>query len=698
MLAGAYERILPMKLIEFHVREYKSTRDSNPILVGDVTCLVGKNESGKTSLLQALYKLNPIIPEHGKYDVVDEYPRADVEDYRQAIEASQIPPATVVTTTFELDATEISAIENDFGQGVIPDKKLIVSKKYDNSLTIGLKTDEKVAGKAILSHAGMEIEAKSSAWETLQELATAWEAIAKEKTQAFREATAKLASITDPDEKKAAETGAHQLEETHHSIQGRTTLAPIIKKGLCLYIWETFLKAKLPKFLYFDEYYQMEGHVNIETLKQRQANPATLLPSDHPMLGLIELARLNLNELTAPGRTEELISKLEGASNHLSKQVLKYWSQNKHLTVRFDVRPARPGDPTGMNSGTNLLGRVYDSVHLVSTPLGTRSKGFVWFFSFIAWFSQQQKRGEPLILLLDEPGLVLHGTAQADLLGYIEEQLKPGHQVIYTTHSPFMVDSTRFDRVRIVEDKSMDTAEPLPPNEAGTKVYTDVLEVSSGSLFPLQGALGYELSQTLFVGPNSLIVEGVSDLLYLQFISSILERKKRTPLSAEWTITPVGGSEKISTFVALLGAQKRLTVATLIDIQEKDRQQVENLYKRKLLKKQNVLTFADFTGKKEADIEDMFEADFFLELVNKEFENSLQKPVTVSDLTGKEPRILVRLQKHFDRQPLQRDVFNHFRIARYLSEHMQTLEGMISDATLDRFERAFVALNKVISK
>ena len=104
-----------------------------------------------------------------------------------------------------------------------------------------------------------------------------------------------------------------------------------------------------------------------------------------------------------------------------------------------------------MESGTNLLGRVYDSVHLVSTPLGTRSKGFVWFFSFIAWFSQQQKRGEPLILLLDEPGLVLHGTAQADLLRYIEEQLKP-HQVIYTTHSPFMVPTSRLGDVRIVED------------------------------------------------------------------------------------------------------------------------------------------------------------------------------------------------------------------------------------------------------
>jgi hypothetical protein len=661
---------------------------------------VGKNESGKTSLLQALYKLNPIIEANGKYDVVDEYPRADVEDYRQALEAGQRKPATVVTATFELDDAEVSAIEQEFGEGVIPDRKLNYSKKYDNSTTVALTADEKIAGTTLLSVAGMDSEVKSTSWKTLKELGTAWEAVASQKAQAFNEASAKLVSITDPDEKKAAETAARQLEETNHSKEGRTTLAKIIQRGLSLHIWDTLLKPKLPKFLYFDEYYQMDGHVNIEALQQRKANPATLLASDHPMLGLIELARLKLEELTAPNRTEELISKLEGASNHLSKQILKYWSQNKHLTVRFDVRPARPGDPKGMESGTNLLGRVYDSVHLVSTPLGTRSKGFVWFFSFIAWFSEQQKRGEPLILLLDEPGLVLHGTAQGDLLNYIEEQLKPQHQVIYTTHSPFMVDATRFDRVRIVEDKSMDEtgAGPLPPEKAGTKVYTDVLEVTSGSLFPLQGALGYELSQTLFVGPNSLIVEGVSDLFYLQVLSALLERKKRTGLSHEWTITPVGGSEKVSTFVALLGAQKGLTVATLIDIQEKDRQQIENLYKRKLLTKQNVLTFADFTGGKEADIEDMFEADFYLELVNGEYKESLPKPLAVADLAAKDPRILVRLQKHLEQQPLQGETFNHFRPARYLSEHLKTLEGKISDATLERFEKAFVALNKVIGK
>ena len=263
----------------------------------------------------------------------------------------------------------------------------------------------------------------------------------------------------------------------------------------------------------------MTGEVNIEQLRERKKG--TLLDSDRPMIGLIGIARLSLDQLITPGKTEDLVSKLEGASNHLSKQILKYWSQNQHLHVRFDVRPAQPGDPEGMRTGTNLWGRVYDSVHEVSTRLGTRSRGFLWFFSFLAWFSQQKKEGGPLILLLDEPGLVLHGKAQGDLLRYIEEELKPHHQVVYTTHSPFLVDARHFERVRIVEDRSIDAGGELADDEKGTKVFKEVLEAGEGTLFPLQGALGYDIAQTLFVGPNSLIVEGVSDLLYLQAMSGV---------------------------------------------------------------------------------------------------------------------------------------------------------------------------------
>lgn len=148
-----------------------------------------------------------------------------------------------------------------------------------------------------------------------------------------------------------------------------------------------------------------------------------------------------------------------------------------------------------------------------------------------------------------------------------------------------MVDPTRFDRVRIVQDRSIETAEDLPADEEGTKVTVNVLEATSDSLFPLQGALGYDIAQTLFVGPNNLIVEGVSDLLYLQVMTGALQAAAREGLAPDWTITPVGGSDKVPTFVALLGSQTKMNIVTLIDYQTKDRQLIESMWQRRLIKR-----------------------------------------------------------------------------------------------------------------
>ncbi len=347
-----------------------------------------------------------------------------------------------------------------------------------------------------------------------------------------------------------------------------------------------------------------------------------------------------------------------------------------------------------MTNGMNIWGRVHDTKHMVSTALGTRSRGFIWFFSFLAWYSQLRAKKENLILLLDEPGLSLHAKAQEDLLRYFEVELKPYHQLIYTTHSPFMVDPTHFDRVRIVQDRSLEPdANDLAEDEEGTKVITEVLDATPDSLFPLQGALGYEIYQTLFVGPNCLVVEGVSDLLYIQTISTILQEKGRVGLSSDWTITPVGGSDKVSTFVALIGAQTRLKMAVLLDFQKKDKQTLENLYKRKLLKKQKVLTYADYVGKSEADIEDMFEPNFYLELVNGTFGSS----VALADLPKNPPRILRRLERHIKDNPLPKNAkFNHYAPARYFASEVGALVARLSEQELDRFEQAFKALNGLL--
>ncbi len=140
---------------------------------------------------------------------------------------------------------------------------------------------------------------------------------------------------------KDLQTALKEQEQTEEVKRLVEILDRVIKRGVNGYIYDTFLAKNEPKFLYFDEYYQMTGHENIEALIQRQTNKQ-LKQSDHPLIGLIRLARLELSELINPNSTIELKSKLEGASNHLTRQILKYWSQNKHLRMTFEFDRAVP--------------------------------------------------------------------------------------------------------------------------------------------------------------------------------------------------------------------------------------------------------------------------------------------------------------------------------------------------------------------
>ena len=653
-----------MRLTTVRIGNYQSVQDSTEFETGDVTCLVGKNESGKTAVLQALYRLNPIIEADGTFDATDDYPRRTVVDYKAAVKSGHQEPAEVIRATYALESDDTEAIAGLFGRQCLSDPDPVVSlhKGYSNEITYSnLRVDEEAALKHLVTSAGLpqplteQVLEHGTAEAMVPALANA------EQTEAVRELLPVLQQIADG--------------------------------SVSAFLCHRVLQERIPHFLYFDEYYRMKGQDNLDALRQR-VRENSLENADYPLLGLLDLAGLDVNELVETNRTEALLASLEAAENQLTQTALSYWSQNQHLRMKFDIRPARPGDPTGMTTGMNIWGRIRDTMHMVSTGLGTRSRGFVWFFSFLAWYSHLRREGKKLILLLDEPGLSLHAKAQEDLLRYFEMELKPTHQLVYTTHSPFMVDPTHFERVRIVQDLSIEpNADKLPEDKRGTKVITEVLDATPDSLFPLQGALGYEIHQTLFVGPNNLVVEGVSDLLYIQTISALLQEKGRVGLSADWTITPVGGADKVATFVALVGAQSNLNVAVLIDYQKKDRQSIENLYKRKLLSKRKVLTYADYVGSNEADVEDMFDPDFYLKLVSGAFGWS----VDLSDLTSRHPRILRRLTEYLESNALPDGAsFNHYRPARYFSGNIGDLSGDLTDEVLDRFEQAFKALNELL--
>jgi hypothetical protein len=569
----------------------------------------------------------------------------------------------VVECLYELEAADLDAVAAVFGPKALKDKNFTRKTYYGKANSKSwLTVDEAIARNHLADNPALTDELKAAL-----KSAADWNAF-------------------------AAALDAVEATEAVNAL--KPLVAKVREKGLDSYICNALIWPRAPKFLYFDEFYQMRGQANLNALIQRE-DAKTLEDSDYPLIGLINLARLNHRELVAAKNTTELKNKLEGAGNHLTGRIVKYWSQNQHIQMRFDVRDAKPEDPPGMQSGINVWGEVYDTVHWAHTPLGTRSRGFVWFFSFLAWYEDIKRQRQNVILLLDEPGLSLHGRAQADLLRYFEAELST-QQLIYTTHSPFMIDPAKFERVRIVQDLGIDAKEPLPKEQDGTKVLTNVFDATDDSLFPLQGALGYEIQQTLFIGPNSLIVEGPADMLFLRAVSAQLEREGREGLSEQWVITPVGGSGKVPAFVALLAPQKGMNVATLLDIQNSDRAQIEDLYKKKLLKKKQVATYADFAGTNEADVEDMFERDFYVSLVNAEFSKELKVPIPASALNTNEPRTLRSLETYLGSNPLKSGMFGHYRPARYFLENAESLWPQVSNATKERFESAFKHLNGLL--
>jgi predicted ATP-dependent endonuclease of OLD family len=429
----------------------------------------------------------------------------------------------------------------------------------------------------------------------------------------------------------------------------------------------------------------MPGKVSIpDLIIKRDSN--TLTRGERALLSLLELISAKLEDFTDESNYERLVRELENAANSISQEVFEYWSQNKNLKVRLTIGQPESGAVAPLDKGPILHLRVENTDHGVTVPFDERSRGFVWFFSFLAYFSELEgAKDRKLILLLDEPGLSLHATAQGDLLRFIDERLVPKHQVLYSTHSPFMIAPDKFERVRTVQD--------LPGQ--GTKVSEDILKVDAETAFPLQAALGYELAQTLFVGKNNLLLEGPSDLIYLDIFSAALEAAGKNGLDEHWVKVPVGGAGKLSTFVSLLGANK-LKVAVVVDSSTKGAETLKQLNATGKLKGGKLVQISEITGSKEADIEDILDPTFYLELVNEAYKSELSKPIKLTDLTSKRPRITQRVEDYFIANSIGGGKLNHYRPSVVLLKDQAKLVPKIDGATLTKVESLINRLNSML--
>ena len=152
-----------MKLTKVRITDFQSVRDSTEFDIGDATCLVGKNESGKTALLQAMYKIRPIVDTDVGYNVTDDYPRRDVSDYEHDIEKEEREHAVVGCLTYELDEADVAAVAKIFGTKALTSRTLTISKAYEQpGITFNLSINPKAALQYLLSRYSVTSEIRNA--------------------------------------------------------------------------------------------------------------------------------------------------------------------------------------------------------------------------------------------------------------------------------------------------------------------------------------------------------------------------------------------------------------------------------------------------------------------------------------------------------------------------------------------------------
>jgi predicted ATP-dependent endonuclease of OLD family len=563
------------------------------------------------------------------------------------MDKSGITPEAVVCT-YEIDSNLINEIESDLGKDTLESTEFSITTKYDNkNIWSIIKINRKKFIENITGKLGISSKALNDKLEKIQ----------------TKEGLAELKSEYSDEKYTEGLTKFDKYFENKWSWSN---------DSISEYVSRIYLKPNQPKFLYYDEYFSLPSRISIEKLENSNLDEYELKTAK----ALFELADINTSEILKSDDFEDFIAELEATEAIISEELFKYWATNKNLHITFQIDKI---EETDASSNTRIVEHILDirvKNKGVSLPLKNRSKGFNWFFSFLVWFKRiQEDENSNYILLLDEPGLNLHASAQADLMRFIDD-LSDDYQIIYSTHSPFMIASDSLNRVRTVLE-----------TEEGSVVSDSIQEKDPNTLFPLQASLGYDIAQNLFVSKKNLLVEGVSDLIILTAISGILESEKREHLRDDITIVPTGGLEKVATFISLLRGSK-LEIACLLDsyTDAKGKAKMDNMIAERIIHKNKIRFFDEFLPDyAKADLEDLFTKEDYLKLFNSAFSDI--KNIKESELNTSIKQIIIQLNKH-----IGKDRFNHYRPANELVK-LGVSKDYFSPETLDNFEKVFKEIN-----
>ena len=628
-----------MKLIGYQVKNFRSVDNSGWINVDEVTALIGINESGKTNLLLPLWKLRPA--KDGEIDLVADAPRKRYNE----IKNMETKPV-FITANFQLPddlVDDLATLTRTDPEGL---RIAQVSRQLDGLyiITFPEATPVRVLPRSELRT--LLEEAQSD----IPNLAVAVRAEDGIKEQMLSTITRAIAVVDDLPE-NIDQVGVQQVQTLINGVEigdgsKRSTLVPrfgqlsdavaeLLKRistphpnsnnEACQLVLEN-----IPSFVYYSNYGNLDSEIYLPHVIQNlerddlgskeEAKARTLkvlfdfvklspqeildlgqdVPVQRPGHADPEPTEEEIEEVAAKKKEREIL--LQSAGNELTTKFRDWWKQGNYR-IRFNA------------DGNHFRIWVSDDVRTEEIELEGRSTGLQWFLSFYLIFLVESSDAHAgAILLLDEPGLSLHPLAQRDLSRFFENLAKT-NQILYTTHSPFLVDSNHLDQVRSVyiDDNGYTVASPDLRASEGDSSQTK-------SIYAVHAAVGLTVSDIILQGCQPVIVEGPSDQFYLNGIKNHLIREGQISPKLELVFVPSGGVKGISAIVSILTGKNEDLPYVIVD-SDRNGLDMANKLRQNLYKEaaDRVLLAGDFSPIQNAEIEDLIPTALMGYVVDRQY-------------------------------------------------------------------------------
>lgn len=374
---------------------------------------------------------------------------------------------------------------------------------------------------------------------------------------------------------------------------------------------KAYISSHMPKYVYYSNYGNLDSQIYLPQVLQNLNNASlgvkeaakvrtlktlfkyvNLDPKEITDMGAETTNSPNADQIDATARKKkEREILLTSASAGFTKSFNEWWKQGNYI---FEFKA----------DGNYFRIWVSDSVRPEPIELEARSTGLQWFFSFyLVFLVESELHHRNAILLLDEPGVTLHPLAQKDLFLFFEN-LSNNNQLMYTTHSPFMVDSNHLERVRSVYIDSTGKTMVSSDLRAAERLKG---KNQPQSIYPAHAALGLSVSDTLLINCNPILVEGESDQLYFSALKNLLISKGAiTPLK-ELVFIPTGGVKGIKATSAILSGVNEVKPLVIVDGDKPGAKIISELKSDfYAAETDKLISISDYSSVAEPEVEDLF--------------------------------------------------------------------------------------------